>query len=154
MEKIHKSIVLTKWFTVFWAVFFAVCVLLGHRIAAVYLLSASPRSAVLGPFSYGALLVLGYTCGLSVLYLLYRLYSFLTNMEHGYFFTEENIRHLRTVSALFAGIAAVTALTAVFYSLFFLTLSFAALFLSLIVHIVASIFVQAASMKDELDLTV
>ena len=65
-----------------------------------------------------------------------------------------NIAHLRTVSVLFMAIALLVAGIAVLYSLFFLSISFAAAFLSFIVRIVADIFVQAESMKDELDLTI
>ncbi len=155
MEKIHRRIVFAKWFTVFWAVFFLICTLLGHRIAAAYLaVNTAARASFLQTMQLPVLLVLGYACGACVLVLLYRLVLFLTNMENGLFFTDVNIAHLRTVSVLFMAIALLVAGIAVLYSLFFLSISFAAAFLSFIVRIVADIFVQAESMKDELDLTI
>ena len=143
-----KSVMLSR----FCVVFFAVCLIaldiFAYRIADWYVINR------LGHFKSGALFMVSVYCGSIFAWVcLYQLWKLLDNIKTGAVFVLDNVRRLRRVSRCCICVAVICLLSAAYY-LPFIFLAAAFGFIALIVCIVKNAFRQGSSMKDELDLTV
>ena len=143
-----KSLLLSRIFTVLWALLLAALDLGGYPIVRWF----GAQRGLSGQSCTGILVVL-YACSVLGWVFLWSMWKLLGNLRKEQVFTAENVRLLNRLSWCCAGAAALC-LAGCFFYLPFLFAVAAAGFMSLIVRLVRNVFQQAVQMKDELDLMI
>ena len=127
--------------------------LAGLDIAAFWLCRWFVGARSMPDYSLWLMLATVYLASIPAWFCLVKLGQLLLTIRMGEVFVEENVGFILGISRCCGFVALITALSA-FYYVPFIFVAAAALFLFLLVRIVAEIFREASSMKDELDLTV
>ena len=150
-----RSIILTKFCILALMLVSVIMMFYGkYLISRFLILTGGAKIDISNEFSFYIITFISYMLGIIALLTLFCMLRFTINLEKDLVFVPQNIKWLRFISygCLSAGLLLI--ITTIVYHKLYIALSFAALFMMLIVRVIKNAFEQAVKMKEELDLTI
>ena len=150
-----RSIILTKFCILALMLVSVIMMFCGRYLISRFLsMTGGAKINISNEFSFYIITFISYMLGIIALLTLFCMLRFTINLEKDLIFVPQNIKWLRFISygCLSAGLLLI--ITTIVYHKLYIALSFAALFMMLIVRVIKNAFEQAVKMKEELDLTI
>ena len=150
-----RSIILTKFCILALMLVSVIMMFCGkYLISRFLILTGGAKIDISNEFSFYIITFISYMLGIIALLTLFCMLRFTINLEKDLVFVPQNIKWLRFISYGCLSASLLLIITTIVYHKLYIALSFAALFMMLIVRVIKNAFEQAVKMKEELDLTI